>query len=212
MLWRRQRQQRRVVTAAVIASFHQQPLILSTPHSTRAQVNARVEAPLPPAPAACSASLRRRIAWGAGSAAYAIEGAWDADGKAASIWDAFAHAPGGGRIANGDTGDVAADHYRRFKEDVRLMASLGIKHYRLSLSWPRLLPGGGRGAHASKQGVRFYRRLLTELRAAGVAPVVTLYHWDLPQALQVGGGVLLALGAGVFLDWMLRLSARVCVC
>jgi len=122
--------------------------------------------------------------WGAATAAYQIEGAPLADGKGPSIWDVFCRVPGA--IANGDTGDLACDHYRRYREDVALMAELGLGAYRFSVSWPRVVPTGA-GA-ANEAGLDFYDRLVDELLARGIRPLVTLYHWDLPQALQDRGG------------------------
>jgi beta-glucosidase len=118
--------------------------------------------------------------WGNATAAYQIEGAWNEDGKGESVWDRFAHTPG--KILNGDTGDVAVDHYRRYLDDIALMKELGAQAYRFSISWPRIFPEGA-GAPNPK-GLDFYDRLLDALLAAGIAPYVTLYHWDLPQALQ----------------------------
>ncbi|QDB80049.1 beta-glucosidase [Georgenia wutianyii] len=122
--------------------------------------------------------------WGAATAAYQVEGAAGEDGRGPSIWDTFAHTPG--KVLGGDTGDVAADHYHRWQEDVALMAALGLQSYRLSVSWSRVQPGG-RGP-LNPAGVAFYRRLLDELVAHDIAPVVTLYHWDLPQELEDAGG------------------------
>jgi beta-glucosidase len=124
------------------------------------------------------------FAWGAATASYQIEGAWNEDGKGPSIWDEFCHTPG--HVKNGDTGDVACDHYHRYREDVALMRSLGLNAYRFSISWPRVLPDG-RGK-ANEAGLDFYSRLVDELLAAGIAPAVTLYHWDLPLALDRAGG------------------------
>jgi beta-glucosidase len=122
--------------------------------------------------------------WGAATAAYQIEGSPDADGRGPSIWDTFSHTPG--RVAGGDTGDVAADHYRRFRADVALMADLGLRAYRFSVSWPRIQPTGKGPANAP--GLDFYDRLVDELVAHGITPVLTLYHWDLPQELEDSGG------------------------
>jgi beta-glucosidase len=118
--------------------------------------------------------------WGVATAAYQIEGSPDADGKGKSIWDTYSHIPG--KIKNGDTGDVANDHYRRYREDVAMMKEMGAKAYRFSISWPRIFPEGA-GA-ANPKGLDFYSRLVDELLAAGIEPFATLYHWDLPQALQ----------------------------
>ncbi len=122
--------------------------------------------------------------WGAATAAYQIEGAVDEDGRGASIWDHFSHTPG--RVRNGDTGDVACDHYHRYRDDVSLMADLGLGAYRLSVSWPRVLPQGT--GRPNEAGLGFYDRLVDELLARGIDPYVTLYHWDLPQALEDAGG------------------------
>jgi beta-glucosidase len=135
--------------------------------------------------------------WGVATAAYQVEGAAAEDGRGPSIWDVFSHTPG--RTMNGDTGDVAVDHYHRFAEDVAIMRELGVNAYRFSLSWSRILPEGvGR---VNDAGIRFYRRLGEELRAAGIMPVATLYHWDLPQALQERGGWLDERSAGWFAEY-----------
>jgi beta-glucosidase len=126
----------------------------------------------------------KSFVWGAATAAYQIEGAAAEDGRAPSMWDVFAHTPG--KVANGDTGDVAADHYHRYRDDVALMADLGIAAYRFSVSWPRVIP---RGAGATNpKGLDFYSRLVDELLGAGIAPTLTLYHWDLPAELDDAGG------------------------
>jgi beta-glucosidase len=122
--------------------------------------------------------------WGAATSAYQIEGAWDEDGKGESIWDRFSHSPY--RVVNGDTGDTACDHYHRMADDVRLMKSLGLRAYRFSVSWPRVLPRG-RGS-VNPKGLGFYDRLVDALLAANITPTVNLFHWDLPQALQEVGG------------------------
>lgn len=122
--------------------------------------------------------------WGVACASYQCEGAWDEDGKGPSIWDDFTHAPG--HIKNGDTGDRACDSYHRWKEDVALMKQHNIQAYRFSVSWPRIIPDGD-GA-VNEQGFRFYDNLVDELIASGIKPMITLYHWDLPSALQEKGG------------------------
>ena len=122
--------------------------------------------------------------WGAATAAYQIEGAADEDGRGESIWDRFSHTPG--KVRGGDTGDVACDHYHRYREDVALMQQLGLQAYRFSVSWPRVMPNG-RGA-TNRAGLDFYDRLVDELLRANIQPFLTLYHWDLPQSLQDKGG------------------------
>ncbi|MER8043532.1 GH1 family beta-glucosidase [Streptomyces sp. NPDC094032] len=122
--------------------------------------------------------------WGSATAAYQVEGAAAEDGRTPSIWDTFSRTPG--KVRNGDTGDTATDHYHRSREDVALMKELGLTDYRFSLSWSRVLPGG-RGP-VSQKGLDFYRRLADELLDAGIRPVATLYHWDLPQELEDAGG------------------------
>lgn len=122
--------------------------------------------------------------WGAATSSYQIEGAIDEDGRGPSIWDAFAATPG--KVANGDTGAVAADHYHRYREDVALMAGLGLQAYRFSIAWPRVQPcGSGR---IEQRGLDFYRRLTDNLLEAGIQPWPTLYHWDLPEPLEDAGG------------------------
>lgn len=122
--------------------------------------------------------------WGAATAAYQIEGAWNADGKGESIWDRFAHTPG--KVRNADTGDVACDHYHRWAEDIALMRALGLRAYRLSIAWTRILPDGH--GRINQAGLDFYQRLVDGLLAANITPFITLYHWDLPQSLQDEGG------------------------
>lgn len=122
------------------------------------------------------------FAWGTATASYQIEGAVHEDGRKDSIWDVFSHTPG--KIDNGDTGDIADDHYHRWKDDVRLMKDLGYKAYRFSLSWPRIIPDGK--GKVNQAGIDFYNRLIDELLTAGIHPLVTLYHWDLPAALLDG--------------------------
>ena len=122
--------------------------------------------------------------WGVATSAYQIEGAVDEDGRTPSIWDTFSHQPG--KTRNGDTGDVACDHYHRLEEDVELMASLGIRAYRFSVAWPRIFPEGK--PEINHIGLDFYSRLVDALRAHEIEPFVTLYHWDLPQPLEEAGG------------------------
>jgi beta-glucosidase len=122
--------------------------------------------------------------WGAATASYQIEGAWQADGKGESIWDRFAHTPG--KVKSGHTGDVACDSYHRFGEDVALLREMGLNSYRFSLGWPRIQPTG-RGP-ANRAGLDYYARLIDALLDAGIRPFPTLYHWDLPQALEDEGG------------------------
>ena len=129
-------------------------------------------------------SFPREFAWGAATAAYQIEGATDVDGRGESIWDRFCHTPG--KIANGDTGDRACDHYHLWPEDLDLMEALGLRAYRFSIAWPRIQPDG-RGP-ANQKGIDFYRRLVEGQLERGISPLATLYHWDLPQRLQDEGG------------------------
>lgn len=126
----------------------------------------------------------RDFVFGTATASYQIEGGAREGGRSASIWDTFSHTPGA--VERGDTGDVACDFYHRYREDIALMGELGVDASRMSLSWSRILPEG-RG-EVNPEGIAFYREVLGELRARGIAPLVTLYHWDLPQALQDEGG------------------------
>lgn len=142
--------------------------------------------------------------WGAATSAYQIEGAWNEDGKGESIWDRFVRIPG--KIENGDTGDVACDHYHRFREDVALMKAIGLKAYRFSVSWPRVLPRGD--GPVNPKGLDFYDRLVDELLASGIIPVLTLYHWDLPQALQDRGGWISRDTAYIFADYAAAVAKR----
>ncbi|MFC0504811.1 GH1 family beta-glucosidase [Micromonospora costi] len=122
--------------------------------------------------------------WGAATSAYQIEGAAKEDGRGESVWDTFSRTPG--RTRNGDTGDVATDHYHRYNEDLDLMRDLGLRSYRFSIAWPRI-QADGTGA-PNQRGLDFYRRLIDGLHERGIAPMATLFHWDLPQALQDAGG------------------------
>jgi beta-glucosidase len=122
--------------------------------------------------------------WGTATASYQIEGAVTEDGRGPSVWDTFSHTPG--KVANGETGDVACDHYHRFRDDIALMAELGLTHYRFSIAWPRIQPSGQ--GEVNNAGLDFYSQLVDELLAKGITPVPTLFHWDLPQALEDEGG------------------------
>ncbi|HTE43414.1 MAG TPA: family 1 glycosylhydrolase, partial [Steroidobacteraceae bacterium] len=122
--------------------------------------------------------------WGAATAAYQIEGAWNVDGKGESIWDRFSHTPG--KVKGNDNGDIACDSYRRCNEDVALLKQLNLKSYRFSISWPRIQPTGA--GPVNTRGLDYYRRLVDALLSEGIRPIVTLYHWDLPQALEESGG------------------------
>ena len=135
--------------------------------------------------------------WGAATAAYQIEGAPAEDGKGRSIWDTFSHQPG--RTAHGDTGDIACDDYHRVDEDIALVAGLNAGAYRFSISWPRIQPDG-RGS-ANPAGLAHYGRLVDTLLERGITPMVTLYHWDLPQALQDEGGWAARDTAELFADY-----------
>ncbi len=136
--------------------------------------------------------------WGTATASYQIEGAWNEDGKGESIWDRFAHTPG--KIKNGDTGDVACDSYHRWREDLDLMRAMNLNSYRFSIAWPRIQPSGS-GA-VNEKGFDYYSRLVDALLEARIRPLVTLYHWDLPQALEDAGGWTNRDTAGRFSDYV----------
>ena len=142
--------------------------------------------------------------WGAATASYQIEGAWQADGKGESIWDRFAHTPG--TISDGATGDVACDHYHRWRADIALMRELGLQAYRFSIGWPRVLPNGY--GKVNQAGLDFYSRLVDGLLDAGITPWVTLYHWDLPQVLQDRGGWPARLSAQAFVEYADAVTRR----
>ena len=129
-------------------------------------------------------AFRKDMIWGASTASYQIEGAWNEDGKGLNIWDVYTHQPG--HIYAGHTGDVGPDHYHHFKEDVQIMKQLGLKAYRFSISWARILPNGT--GRVEERGVKFYSDLIDELLANGIEPFITLFHWDLPYALHRKGG------------------------
>jgi len=122
--------------------------------------------------------------WGAATSAYQIEGAWNEDGKGESIWDRFAHSPG--NVLNGDTGDIACDHYHLYHDDIKIMKEIGVNAYRFSISWPRIL-AKGRGK-INQSGLDFYNKLVDALLSENIIPLITLHHWDLPQVLQDDGG------------------------
>jgi beta-glucosidase len=122
--------------------------------------------------------------WGTATASYQVEGAVGEDGRGTSIWDTFSHTPG--KVYRGDTGDIACDQYHRLEEDLDLMVDLGIKAYRFSVAWPRIQPDGS--GPANQKGLDYYRRLVEGLRTRSIEPMLTLYHWDLPQALEDRGG------------------------
>ena len=124
--------------------------------------------------------------WGVACASYQCEGAWDEDGKGRNIWDDFCHELKGRNVKNGDTGDTACDSYHRYKEDVALMKAHNIRAYRFSVSWARVIPDGD--GKVNEKGLQFYENLVNELLANGIEPMITLYHWDLPSALQDKGG------------------------
>lgn len=135
-------------------------------------------------PASSPIPFPRNFFWGTATASYQIEGAWNEDGKGESIWDRFAHTQG--KIKNSDTGDVACDSYHRWRQDIALMRAMNLNSYRFSISWPRIQPSGS--GSANSLGLDYYSRLVDALLEAGIRPFVTLYHWDLPQALEDAGG------------------------
>jgi beta-glucosidase len=142
--------------------------------------------------------------WGTATASYQIEGAVSEDGRAPSIWDTFSHTPN--KIERSETGDIACDHYHRHAEDIALMRDLGVQAYRFSISWPRILPEGRGKANA--RGFAFYDRLVDDLLATGITPFATLFHWDLPQALQDRGGFTNRDIASWFSDYAVQTTQR----
>src|SRR4029079_1611033 len=142
--------------------------------------------------------------WGCATSAYQVEGSPLADGAGPSIWHRFAHTPG--HMHQGDTGDVACDHYRRYADDVALMKSLGMQAYRFSVSWSRILPAGTGAVNAA--GLDHYERLVDLLLASDIRPMITLYHWDLPAALDDRGGWLNRDIAGWFADYATTVFRR----
>ena len=144
------------------------------------------------------------FSWGASTASYQIEGAAHEDGRGTSVWDTFSAAPG--RVRNGDTGEVACDHYHRWREDIALMGDLGIDTYRFSIAWPRVQPDGS--GPVNEAGVEFYDRLVDGLLEAGIRPCPTLFHWDTPQALEDRGGWLSRETAHRFAEYAAVMGAR----
>jgi beta-glucosidase len=142
--------------------------------------------------------------WGAATAAYQIEGAWDEGGRGESIWDRFSHTPG--KVQDQDNGDVACDHYHRWRDDIALMRELGLQAYRFSIAWPRILPEGT--GVVNQAGLDFYDRLVDGLLEAGITPFATLYHWDLPQALQDENGWANRAVVGAFTNYADIVSRR----
>ena len=128
--------------------------------------------------------FNKDFVWGAATASFQIEGAWNEDGKVPGIWDVFCHE--GGHVHNDSTGDVACDHYHHYKEDVKLMSELGLKAYRFSISWPRILSDVN--GSVNQKGIDFYNNLIDELLKYNITPYVTLYHWDLPYYAYLRGG------------------------
>ncbi|NJD27167.1 MAG: beta-glucosidase [Chloroflexi bacterium] len=151
-----------------------------------------------------AARFPESFVWGFAASAYQVEGAVAADGRGPSIWDTFARQPGA--IADGQTGDTACDHYHRFLEDVALMARIGVTAYRFSVSWPRVQPEGV--GPANQPGLAFYDRLVDALLAAGIEPLVNLFHWDLPQALQDRGGFADPAVVGWFTEYAALVAGR----
>jgi beta-glucosidase len=154
---------------------------MSTPTPTSTPIT---PAPSPAADPPLGLTFPAGFRWGAATSAYQVEGAADVDGRGPSVWDTFSHERG--RISDGSTGDVAADQYHRYAEDVALMRTIGLRSYRFSISWSRVLPAGT--GQVNQKGLDYYRRLVDELTAAGIQPMPTLWHWDTPQPLQDKGG------------------------
>ncbi len=151
-------------------------------------------------------SFPKGFVWGAACAAYQCEGAWDADGKGPSIWDDFCHEDGKSHVSNNDTGDVACDFYHRYEEDIALMKQIGLKVYRFSVSWPRVMPNGT--GEVNEAGLAFYDRVIDTLLSQGIEPWVTLYHWDLPSSLQKAGGWLNRATVDAFAGYAAILAKR----
>lgn len=183
------------MTAGAAAAL---PSVFSACSVSRAGTAPPAPVPVRPFQLPSEANFPKGFFWGTATASYQIEGAWKEDGKGESIWDRFAHTPG--KIKNGDTGDVAGDSYHRWREDIALMQAMNLNSYRFSISWPRIQPAGS-GA-ANTKGVDYYSRLVDALLEAHIRPMVTLYHWDLPQALDDAGGWLNRDTASRFADYV----------
>jgi len=152
--------------------------------SSKASIAIPAKAPAQEVGASTEIAFPKGFCWGTATASYQIEGGWNEDGKSESIWDRFAHTPG--KIKNAETGDLACDSYHRWREDIALMRAMNLNSYRFSIAWPRIQPSGW-GA-ANSKGVDYYSRLVDALLEAHIRPLVTLYHWDLPQVLEEAGG------------------------
>jgi beta-glucosidase len=137
-----------------------------------------------PASATSSLLSSSDFLWGSATASYQVEGAYEEDGRGRTVWDDYSHTPG--KVANGDTGDVATDHYHRFKEDIQLIQDMGINSYRLSLAWSRIIPDG-EGA-VNQAGIDHYNEVFDALEEANIVPFVTLFHWDTPSVLEENYG------------------------
>lgn len=155
-------------------------------------------------PAGIAMRFPKDFTWGVAAAAYQIEGAASTDGKGPSVWDEFCRQPG--KVLDGHTGDVACDHYHRFREDVAMMRELGMRNYRFSISWPRVLPAGTGAVNG--RGLDFYDQLVDELLAAGITPWATLFHWDFPHELLLRGGWLERESADWFADYAQVIAER----
>ena len=156
-------------------------LVSTASMKTFAEANTNSESPMQ---VTSGREFPKDFLWGSATASYQVEGAVNEDGRGKSIWDTFSHTPG--KVVENATGDVADDHYHRYKEDVQLMKALGVKAYRFSIAWPRVFPQGT--GTPNPKGLDFYYRLVDELIANDILPYATLYHWDLPQTLQDNGG------------------------
>lgn len=141
--------------------------------------------------------LPKDFLWGASTASYQIEGAWNEDGKGLSVWDIFCEKQGA--VKNGENGHIACDHYHRYKDDVALMKKLGLKAYRFSVSWSRIMPNGT--GEINKKGIQFYNNLIDELIKNDIEPIMTMYHWDLPAELHYKGGWLNLEIADYFMEY-----------